>query len=261
MRRYLKIWLQLAKNSFATFLSNKIDSLSYLAGKLFRFAFFWLMIISIFRFTDNLAGYTQNQLLLFLLTFNFIDVSTSLLFRGVYEFNLDVQRGNFDFALSKPANSLFMVLSKIVDFLDLIFLIPIVYLLFYVIAKLPEYLTVFNILTYIVFLTLGFLIALSMHIISAAITVLTIESQSSIWLYRDLLTFGRFPTDIYSPKIKFLLTYIMPVTVMVSFPVQAFLGVLTPAMMLAAFTVTGIFFFGSILLWKSSLRKYSSASS
>lgn len=261
MKRYFKIWLQLAKNSFANFLSNRIDAASYLAGKLFRFGFFWLMIISIFQFTDNLAGYTKFELLLFFLTFNLIDVSTSIVFRGIYEFKNDIRRGNFDFAMVKPVNPLFMALTKIFDWLDLIFIVPIAVLLIYVIANLPQYLTLMNISLYIIFLALGFLIALGLHILSACITMLTIEGENFVWLYRDLLTFGRFPPEIYSPQIKFLLTYVMPIIVIVAFPAKAFLGRLDLISMVVAAIIAVAFFGGSLLLWNLSLKKYSSASS
>lgn len=261
MKKYFKIWIQLTKNAFATIISNRLDSLGYMLGKLFRFVFFWLMIVSLFRFTNEVAGYDKFEILLFYATFNLIDVATQVFFRGVYSFKWDILKGGFDFVLSKPVNSLFMILCRLTDFLDMIFLLPITGLLIYSIANLGERLTLFNILVYLIFLVLGFLIALGLHIISACITMLTVESENFIWLYRDLLTFGRFPPEVYSQKIQFIFTYLMPIIIIVGFPSKAFLGKLPWPMMLVALVITAAFFGGSILLWKFSLKKYSSASS
>jgi len=59
IKKYVRIWKQLSSLAIGSYLSNRIDSAAYFAGKVVRFGFFLLLIISIFSFTDNLAGYTK----------------------------------------------------------------------------------------------------------------------------------------------------------------------------------------------------------
>ncbi len=259
MRKYLNTWLQLTNCAFSSTLSNRIDSAGYFAGKLVRFVFFWLLIVSIFRFTDTLVGYSKYEVLLFFLTFNFIDVFSQAFFRGMYLFQSDVRRGNFDFILTKPINSLFYSLSRLNDLLDIIFLVPITALLVYVMAQLN--ITVGALGAYALFFAFGMVVVLAIHILAAAITMWSYESENFIWLYRYTMATGQFPSDIFSPRVQTLFTYVMPIMVIVAFPSKALLGRADSAMFVTALLVSTVFFGASMLLWRAGLRRYSSASS
>mgnify|MGYP001572754156 CR=1 FL=1 len=259
--KYVKIWRQLTVCSFSSTLSNRVDALSYLLGKIVRFAFFWLFISSLFHFTSTFAGYTKYEALLIYLTFNVIDVLAQIFLRGIYLFRHDVNSGAFDYTLAKPLSPLFYILSRLNDLLDIIFSLPIIALLIYVITKLPVSLTLPNILLYIFLVILGLSLVLSLHIISAAITIRTVESDHIIWFYRDALGLARLPTDILPDLLKIIFTYVLPVIVAVTFPTKALLGRLDLSSILLAIGLTLIFYSLSLHLWKSNLKKYSSASS
>src|SRR5438094_67098 len=70
----------------------------------------------------------------------------------------------------------------------------------------------------------GMLIAMAIHIAVAALAVLTQEMENTIWLYRDLMALGRFPSDIYTQPMRGIITYVFPIAVMISFPAKAYLG-------------------------------------
>jgi len=75
------------------------------------------------------------------------------------------------------------------------------------------------------------------------------------------MTLGRFPSDIYNAKLRFALVYFVPVAVMTSFPVQAFLGTLSHAHLWTALAIGAAFPALSLVLWSRSVRFYSSSSS
>lgn len=259
--KYLKVWKQLANCAINSYFSNRINYVAFFIGKLIRFGFFLLLIISIFRFTKSLAGYSKYEVILFFLTFNLIDVLTQALFRGIYLFKRDVRTGNFDYIISKPINSLFYCLSRLVDIADIIFLIPIIALIIYTILKLSISITILNIIYYLIFIFLGLLITLSIHIVSASITIWTMESENFIWFYRESMAIGRFPPEIFSSSMQFIFTFIMPIIIIVAFPAKALLGILGWQSALVALIYSISFFILSLLIWKKSLKYYSSASS
>jgi ABC-2 type transport system permease protein len=261
MRKYFLIWKQLSGLAIGTYLSNRIDSAAYLAGKLIRFGFFLLLITSLFRFTDRLGGYSKYEVILFFLTFNLIDVFSQALFRGIYLFRHDISRGNFDFVLSKPVNPLFYSLCRLTDILDLVFLLPIVGLIGYTMTRLQVPVGPSSLLLYGAFVFLSMIIVLGIHIISASITIWKIESENFIWLYRESMTIGRFPPDIYAPVVRAVFIFAMPIIVIVAFPVKAVLQELSGTWMLFALLYGAAFFACSLWLWEASLKKYSSASS
>lgn len=261
MKKYPRVWLQLLKNSFSSTLSNRIDSASYFIGKLIRFGFFWLLIISIFTFTETFAGYDKYQVLFFFLTFNLVDVLSQVLFRGIYLFSSDVRKGNFDFVLVKPVPALFLVLSRLIDLLDIIFLLPILALIGYTITLLPITITLGSSLLYMFLILLATLITFAFHVMIAAATVWSFENENFIWLYRETMTLGRFPPDILPVFLQTVLVYIIPVIIMVAYPVNTLFGLLSIGDILRAIIVTGLFLALTFLCWHTGLKKYASASS
>lgn len=261
IRKYFRVWKQLTSLAVGSYWSNRIDSAAYFAGKIVRFFFFLLLIVSLFAFTDDLAGYTKYEAILFFLTFNLLDVMSQALFRGIYAFRSDIQRGNFDFVLSKPVNPLFYSLGRLTDILDIIFLAPIIALLVYVMGKLPVLPGPAQVLHYLVLVLAGMVVILGIHIISAAVTIWKLESENFIWLYREAMTIGRFPPEVYSPTVRSLFTFAVPVILAVAFPVKAALRALDWKWSLFALFYAAGFFVCSLIAWKAALKAYSSASS
>ena len=221
----------------------------------------WLFVASVFEFTPAFAGYGKYEVLLFFLTFNLVDVVTQAFFRGIYLFSDDINKGNFDFVLTKPVNPLFYSLARLTDLLDFIFLIPLVGFLAYVIAKLGLDLTLASYLLYLAFVGVGIILALAIHILSAAATMWTMESDHIIWLYRETMTVGRFPPEVLSPALQFVFTYLMPVILIVAYPAKIILGLIGPGDIARLGAVTVIFTTVALGLWRVSLRHYASASS
>ncbi len=259
--KHIKVWRQLVSCSFGSFASNRIDSFSYLTGKLMRFGFFWLFITSVFRFTPSFVGYTKQEVLLFFLTFNFVDVLAQIFFRGIYLFTSDVRKGNFDFVLAKPVNPLFFILSRLIDILDFVFLFPIMGCLVYVVMQLPYALSAGSFFWYFAYIVLGLVIILGIHIFTASIAIWTEESEHVIWLYREGMTIGRFPPDMLPGSLQFLFTYVIPIIVVVSYPTKALLGELGYIHGMIAVLIACGFLGVSLVFWKKALRAYSSASS
>src|SRR4029077_9866856 len=107
----------------------------------------------------------------------------------------------------------------------------------------------------------GMVIALAIHITVASLAVLTQELENTIWIYRDVMTLGRFPSDIYSPRIQGVLTFVIPVAVMISFPVKALLGRLSTPWLCHALFMALLVFSPTLSFWKSPPRRYTSVSS
>ncbi len=261
VNKYYGIWKQLTRLAIGTYLSNAIDYTSFFVGKLIRFGFFLLFIASLFRFTDRLAGYTKYEAVLFFLTFNFIDVCSQALFRGIYLFRRDIQTGNFDFILSKPVNPLFYSLSRLTDIADFIFLAPIVALIVFVMVRIPAMHSLSSMFLYAGMLLVGLVIVLGIHIISASVTIWKIESENFIWVYREAMTIGRFPPEIYAAPVQLIFMIIIPIITIVAFPVKAALQIMSWKWIVFALMYAGLFLKLALFLWSRALRKYSSASS
>jgi len=260
MLRYLKIWWFLSIASVQIFFVSRIGAILFLTGKILRFILYMGFLIILVSKTKILAGYDLWQVMLFYLTFNFIDSLTQMLFREVYRFRQQIVGGNFDLLLVKPFNILFRVLFGWTDILDFLTLIPFIFMISFIISKL-SHITILGIFFYIILIINAFMIALSFHIIVLALAILTTEIDHAIMIYRDFTGMGKFPIDIYREPLRSFVTFVIPVGIMMTFPVKSLIGALNLGTIILSITIGILIFSGSIIIWRYALRQYSSASS
>lgn len=260
LKRNLKIFFLFSKNSLKTVLQTRQGIFFFTLGKILRFLFLFGLIFLIFSKTKAIKGWTLNQVIICYLTFNFLDTLTQLLFREVYRFRPLVISGNLDLILTKPYHPFLRILVGGVDFLDFFLILPYFFLLIYFIAK-ESNLNSIAIINYSLLIINSFLIILAFHILVLSLAVLTTEIDNAIMIYRDILNIGRFPVDVYKTPLNFIFTFVLPVGIMITFPVKALLGILSFKFFLISFLFSFFFLLISLFFWKKALKYYQSASS
>lgn len=261
MKKYLIIWAKLAHISFAEQLSSRFSSILFLLGKSARFLFFLIFLFTLVGRTNGLAGYTKEQVIIFFLIFNIVDISTQLLFRGVYFFRQKVVTGELDFYLTKPINPLFRILAGHPDILDLFTLVPLVgYFAWFIMTSPSDFsLTQLSLLTLMLFVSL--LLGLAFHIAVVGVGIITTEVDHTIMIYRDLTQMARVPVDIYTQPVRVFLTYLVPIALMITFPAKVLIGRASPTLFLVSLVVTYLALVLTLRFWRYALTQYSSASS
>lgn len=260
MRKYFRVWWLLSVNSFQTFFISRIGAILFLSGKILRTVFFLFFIVLLFSRTDIMSGYNLFQILLFYMTFNFIDSFTQMLFREVYRFRQYIISGNFDMMLVKPINVLFRSLFGWTDILDFVTLGPLILIIGFLLYKIPG-ISFWSVLAYLLLITNSMIIAAAFHIFVLGLAVLTTEIDHAIMIYRDVVSMGKIPVDIYSQPVRSLITFVIPVGIMMTFPVKALLGLLTFPFIVFSVSMSLSLFAVSIYFWNYTLKKYTSASS
>ncbi len=252
------MWWLFTINSFRIQLNFRWGLFLFLFAKILRFTTFSFFLIILLNNTKVLAGYSLNQTILFFLTFNLLDICSQLFLREVYRFRPAVLSGVFDFYLIKPLSPLFRSLFTGADLLDLITLFPLIYAIIFFIIKM-NLLNLSNILMYLLMLITGLIIGCSFHIFVLCLGILTTEVDNAIMLYRDIMNMGRMPVDIYTEPIRGLITFIIPVGIMMTFPAKALMGILSLQFLIYAIFFSLLLFYLSIKSWQYALKNYSSA--
>jgi ABC-2 type transport system permease protein len=144
----------------------------------------------------------------------------------VYRFRPLVVSGDFDTVLVKPVHPFVRVLLGGFDVLDV--LPTILYFIFagYLISIIPE-INPLSLITYIGLLINGLVIATAFHILVLAVGILSSEVDHTIMIYRDVTRLAAFPMEIYSEPLRSVLTFVIPIGLMVSNPVKSLLGLLS----------------------------------
>src|SRR3989304_7526551 len=232
---YLKIWFLMNKNAFQTVLTHKLILFMFTFAKLLRFGFFLAFLFFLVRGTQTLAGYSSQQAIFFFMTFNVVDVVSQFLFREVYRFRPQIVSGEFDLVLVKPMSALFRALLGGADVIDLVTIPPLLAAVYLVGSYLSP--TTAQIIFYIALILNGLLISAAFHIAVISFGIITLEIDHAIMIYRDLTNLGRFPVDIYKQPLQGVLTYLVPVGIMITLPAKALMGLVSPWGIMSSFVL------------------------
>lgn len=258
--RYLKIWAIMGLYTAQGAFQSRFGAILFLIGKFLRFGLFLLFLLAIAEKVQKVSGFSVWVMVLFFSTFNLVDILAQFFLREVYRFRYYVLSGDFDYFLVKPISPLFRSLFGGSDILDLPLLLASIVMI--VLSTLNIHTINFDSLVKFIFLILNAsLIALSFHIFVLGMGILTTEVDNTLWLYRDLTQMARIPVDIYKEPLRSIITFVIPVGVMITFPAKALLGILSFQLIIISFLIGVIMFILSLKFWQFSLRKYSSASS
>lgn len=238
-------------------LRHPIGLVMFALGKLVRFSMFFLFIYFLLSNTKFLVGYTLTQTVIFYLTYNIIDSLSQVFFREVYRFRPIVINGEFDSVLVKPYHPFFRILIGGVDILDAATTLIYVGISVYFILQLPTF-TPLHLLLYFVLILNSLLIATGFHIAVLAMGILTTEVDHTIMIYRDMMRMGSFPVDIYQQPIRFIVTFIIPIGIMMSIPVKSLFDILSPWWYVVSFSFAIGAIIISLKLWDHALKKYQS---
>jgi ABC-2 type transport system permease protein len=250
-----------AQNNLQNQLLTISSSLLFVVGKILTFVFTLLTVSAIFTTTSAIQGYTLPQAVIFAVIFSLVDSSTQFLFRSIYSFRPVLLRGEFDLDLVKPLPSFFRPLFSGPDFLDLPLIVIQLGALVFFFFKYQFHFSPVYLLAFIAFFTIALLAAFSLHLLMAAFSILTTEIDNITWIYRSFIRAGLVPTDIYQGAFRFILDYLVPVTLLVTLPAKALLGLLTLPLLLYALLLSFIFLLFSLSFWRFALRRYTSTGS
>lgn len=255
-----KIWLKYSGYSFQQFLINRPIVIVFLTAKIFRIGLFLVFLNFLLLGTNALGGYSREQVIFFYLSFNLIDTLSQFFFREVYRFRPLIVSGGLDFVLVKPLNPLIRVLlggADVIDFVMLFLLLTIT--IWYGTAHITT--SLFSWFLYLLLVINGFIIAAAFHILVLCLGILTTSVDHLIMIYRDLSSMLRIPADLYVEPIRFLLTFAIPLGVMITFPSKILMNLLSPFEIAISLLVSFIALYLSLAFWHYSLKQYQSASS
>jgi ABC-2 type transport system permease protein len=221
-----------------------------------------LPLLFVFRHTDAIEGWSYPAALLVMSFF----ICLRALLDGFIEPNLRalvarVQDGSLDFVLIKPADS--QVLVSFARFVParLFDLFGSLVLAGWCLDRLGHIPSPGQILAALLCLLAGVAVLYSLWLMSAATTFFFVRVESLSYLLGALLDAGRWPAAVYRGWVRAVLTFVLPVTLMTTFPARALLGELDGASALWAAGAAVLFTGVARFVWLSALSRYTSASS
>lgn len=260
--RYLRLYLHFLRFSFSKAMEFRIDFFFRIIMDLLfysvQFAFFHI----IYLHTPLLGGWDMEQMRVFIVSFIFIDALFMTVFStNCWWFPIYINRGDLDYYLVKPVSTLFFLSFKDFaanSFLNLLIAIG---LLAWGLASFPEELSALKAIVFIALLINGTVLYFLVNLIFLLAVFWTQSPRGFGDLFFSVSHIMERPHKIYQGWTRKAFTFVLPFTLMASYPAQFLLEDGQWGLLWTIFGVTIMFFLLVQLIWRLGLRSYSSASS
>ena len=216
----------------------------------------------IFSNTETLGGWGLGELIALLGVFRLVNtMMIAFIWPNTEKFNQSIRDGSMDYTILQPVNSMFLVtFSRITvwRFWDLILAAVLIVVGVNMSAATT---TAPQILTFILLSLSGMIVIYSLWIVLIALTFWFVKFDNNVTILQALMDSGRYPATVYPAWLRIIVTFIIPIAVATTIPLQALRGELGTVQVLIFLLVSIISFVIASQVWKAGLKQYSGASS
>lgn len=261
IKRYFRLYRVLIKQFFKTLLQSKVDFLMGLFGFFFTQVLGIAFLYLIFDKIPNLNGWTLSQLIFI---YGFAQIP-----RGIDHLFTDniwlvawrmVVNGDFDRYMLRPMNVFFQIICEKLQPDAVGELLIGTILIIMSLSKGIVIVDCMHIVMFIVSVIAGAVIYTSIKLLFANLSFWIKRSGPFLQVAYEMADFAKYPVEIYSKPIQFILTFVIPFAFVAYFPASYFL------IQKSALTTVGIECLIAVILsilaysiFKIGISKYESA--
>lgn len=262
MIRYLRLYVYFLRFSFSKAFEFRLDFFFRIIMDCVFYIVQFMFFHIIYLHTPILAGWNIEQMRVFICTYILIDALHMTIFaNNCWWLPIYINRGDLDHYLTKPVSSLFFLSLREFaanSFLNLIIAIALVS---YNINQYTGSLHLYQIIGYIALVLCGLILYWCIHMLFLISVFWTGSPRGWGDLFFSASHIMERPDRIFKGVIRFVFTFILPFTLMASFPSRFLMEDFDIAIPVTLISVTFLFFLILLFVWKRGLKVYSSASS
>jgi len=216
----------------------------------------------IFSNTATLGGWGPAELIALLGVFHMVNaMMAGMLWPGTEKFNASVRDGSLDYTLLLPANSQFLVSFSSITIWRAWDLVLAFILVVVGIRMGGDTTTPLSILSFLALAVSGAVVIYSLWVVLIAFTFWFTKFDNNVTILQALLDSGRYPATIYPSWLRIIVTFIVPIAVATTVPLQALRGDLSGWNVLLFIGIGFASFIVAAQVWKAGVHRYSGASS
>ncbi|MEN9562846.1 MAG: hypothetical protein RIR73_1090 [Chloroflexota bacterium] len=252
---FFKVNVQMSLAYRADTIVNILLNLMWLGWEL-------LSLNIIFNNTDTLGGWGLGELIALLGVFRLVNtMMIALIWPNTEKFNQSIRDGSMDYTILQPVNSMFLVTFSRITVWRIWDLALAVVLIVVGVNMAGEVTSAPQILTFILLAISGMIVIYSLWIVLIALTFWFVKFDNNVTILQALMDSGRYPATVYPAWLRIIVTFIIPIAVATTIPLQALRGELTVMQIFIFLGVSLASFVIASQVWKSGLKQYSGASS
>jgi len=252
---FFKVNVQLALAYRADTVVNILLNIMWLGWEL-------LSLSIIFNNTETIGGWGFGELIALLGVFRLVNtMMIALIWPNTEKFNQSIRDGSMDYTLLQPINSMFLVTFSRITIWRIWDLVLAIVLIMVGINMSGDITTPLNILTFVLLTVSGAIVIYSLWIVLIALTFWFTKFDNNVTILQALLDAGRYPVTVYPVWLRIIVTFVIPVAVATTIPLQALRGDLNFQRVLLFIAIGIVSFLVDPRVWKAGLKRYSGASS
>jgi ABC-2 type transport system permease protein len=258
----LRVLSSLLKINIQMSLAYRADTIINILLNLMWLGWDLLSLSIIFNNTTTIGGWGFPELVALLGVFRLINtMMIALVWPNTEKFNQSIRDGSMDYTILQPVNSMFLVsFSRITVWRGWDLMLAIV-LIGVGVNMSGDSVTPLQILTFVLLAISGVIVIYSLWIILIALTFWFTKFDNNVTIMQALLDSGRYPVTVYPVWLRIIVTYIIPIAVATTVPLQALRGDLNLSRILIFVGIGIASFLVASQVWKAGLKRYSGASS
>ena len=237
----------------ANFVASVLGTLFWLTTALLTLELF-------FSHTEALGGWSYWEVVVLLGVFNTLTgVIEALLRPGVGRLAEDVRSGELDFALIKPVDAQLFISFRRIDVWRLADVVLGLALVTFALVRLGRTPSPAEVIGFAIVLAAAVAVvyAIWLALMSLAFWFVAVENLSV--LFDAVYEAARYPVSAYPGALRFLFVYLIPIAWTTTIPASALTGRLGPGSAAVAVVVGVAAALLSRWLWRTALRRYTSA--
>jgi ABC-2 type transport system permease protein len=211
--------------------------------------------------TTTLAGWSFGNILLLFGTFQILrGLLATFVDPNFQWFSNQVRSGKLDSLLLLPVPNILMINAATYAPIELIQIGVGLGVIGAGLLTLHTFPSFWSFMGWLFLLAVGFIISWATRVLLASVVFWAASVELDVF-YRTIWEFGRYPVAIYRQPVRFLFTYIFPIAFLATYPASAFREGINPLHMLIGGLWSAGFLALVQLIWRTGLRRYTSATS
>jgi len=259
---FLRLIGTLFKINIQMSVAYRTDTVIHIMLNLMWLGWELLSLNIIFSNTPALGGWGPGELVALLGVFRLVNtLMAALIWPNTEKFNASVRDGSLDYTLLLPVNSQFLISFARITVWRVWDLVLAFVLIVVGIRMSGDTATPASILQFLVLAVSGIVVIYSLWIVLIAFTFWFTKFDNNVTILQALLDSGRYPATIYPVWLRMIVTFIIPIAVATTVPLQALRGELNVWDVFIYLGVGVASFIVASQVWKFGVRRYSGASS
>ena len=258
----LRLLSTLVKINLQQDLAYRVDAVVNILVNLMWLGWELLGLSIVFSNTDTLGGWGRGELISLLGVFRLVNtLMSALIWPNTEKFNTGVRDGTLDYTLLQPVNSLFLITFSRIIIWRVWDLVLATVLIVTGISLSGVGASPLDVARFLLLVVSGAAIIYSLWIVLIAFTFWFTKFDNNVTILQALLDSGRYPATVYPPWLRLIVTFIVPIAVATTVPMQALRGDLNSRQVLLFLGVGAASVFVASRVWQAGVRRYSGASS